>query len=199
MLICSDKAPRFWIKMPLFITKLTPVYNRRPGMTYEPVILACGQKTSRRVGLAGVGDQTGPGWYVWPCASLSLGVRLKWAHRGVLWSFTTEMNSLGQLNWGCVKCTHTLFPQVCWSSFIASVLIKPISVLHHLFGSPKCNRGCICVSLWVVSNQLHLDWAKLIWHFPLVAKCYHIFFYPSYPSRLFVITAKLTAANQLWA
>lgn len=24
-------------------------------MTYEPVILACGQKTSRRVGLAGVG------------------------------------------------------------------------------------------------------------------------------------------------
>lgn len=53
-------------------------------MTYEPVILACGQKTSVRVGLAGVGGPNRPGWYVWPCVSLSLGARLKWAHRGVL-------------------------------------------------------------------------------------------------------------------
>lgn len=154
MLICSDIVPRFWIKMPLFITKLTPVYNRRPGMTYEPVILACGQKTSGRVGLGG--GQTGPGWYVWPCVSLSLGARLKWAHRGVLWSFTTEMNSFGQLNWGCVKCTHTLFPQVCHSSFMATVLINPVSVLYHLFDSPQCNQRHICMSL-------------LTFHFPIIS------------------------------
>lgn len=93
MLIHSDKAPRLWIKMSFFITKATPVYNMRPGMTYVPVIPAHELRTWVEHGLVRVAL----------CFTI-IRAGLKWAHEGLLWNFTKEINKLGQLYWDCFKC-----------------------------------------------------------------------------------------------
>lgn len=108
------KINRFWwcvnplwqsgsplIKMSFFITKVTPVYNRRPGMTYVPVILACEQRKWGEHGLVRVAL----------CFTI-IRAWVKWAHEGVLCNFTTEMNSFGQLHWDHIKCANTSFPHV---------------------------------------------------------------------------------------
>lgn len=97
MLIRSDKAPRLWIKMSFFITTATPVYNRGSGMTYVPVILACEQRKWGERGLLRSAL----------CFTI-IRVWLKWAHRGVLWIFTIEMNLFGQVHWDCIKCRYLI-------------------------------------------------------------------------------------------
>lgn len=148
MLIRSDKAPRLWIKMSFFITKLTPVYNRRPGMTYVPVILAREQR--------GVWGEHGL-VRVALCFTI-IRAWLKWAHEGVIWIFTIEMNSFGQLHWDRIKCADTSFPHVPWIPFMPSVIIKP-----YINSRPQI----LCmwkkkIPLMIVYTMLHLSLLGLV-------------------------------------